>query len=357
MKVSIAMVTYNHEQYIAKALDSVLMQKTNFDYEIVIGEDCSTDGTRAIVIDYQHRYPDKFRLLLNETNLGMHKNADQTINACKGEYVAMLDGDDHWTAPYKLQKQVDFLESHPECSICFHDSIIVYEDGSKEPSHYRPSQKEFSTVEDILLDNFIPTASVMFRSGLIRRLPDWVNELKMGDWPMLILTAHHGKIGYIDEAMSVYLVHHAGVWSMKDEHFIFLAILEMYEALDKHLGVKFTWITSRILRGRYFVESMRQENIGDLTKAIYYTIKSINKDLLIIIEPIRLTNRDKSYFANALPHVVYVSSAQLIRRVLKLHVTLLRSLLSTYLVPILRIYFPPLYKFLRVIARRQDLRL
>lgn len=109
MKVSVLMITYNHEKFIAQAIDSILMQQVNFDYEIVIGEDCSTDGTRAIVIQYQKEYPDKIRLLLPEENLGMHKNFVQTFRACQGEYIALLEGDDYWTSPRKLQKQVDFF--------------------------------------------------------------------------------------------------------------------------------------------------------------------------------------------------------------------------------------------------------
>ena len=106
MKVSIAMVTYNHEKFIAKALDSVLMQRTDFDYEIVIGEDCSSDNTRNIVIEYKRRYPDNIVLFLNEKNLGMYGNCSQVFQACQGEYIAVLEGDDYWTSPDKLQKQV-----------------------------------------------------------------------------------------------------------------------------------------------------------------------------------------------------------------------------------------------------------
>jgi glycosyltransferase involved in cell wall biosynthesis len=115
IKVSVAMITYNHERYIAKALDNVLSQSTNFDYEVIIGEDFSTDNTRSIIIDYQKRYPDKFQLLLNDKNIGMHKNTAQVLRACRGQYVALLEGDDYWTSTHKLQLQVDFLDRHPEC--------------------------------------------------------------------------------------------------------------------------------------------------------------------------------------------------------------------------------------------------
>src|SRR3712207_1086613 len=102
MKVSVLMLAYNHEKFIAQALDSALMQQVNFDYEIVIGEDCSTDNTRDILIRYQKEYPHRIRLLLPEKNLGMHDNLIQTFKACRGDYIAFLEGDDYWTSPNKL---------------------------------------------------------------------------------------------------------------------------------------------------------------------------------------------------------------------------------------------------------------
>lgn len=342
MKVSVAMVTYNHEKFIAKALDSVLMQRTNFDYEIVIGEDCSTDNTRATLIDYQKRYPEKFRLLLNEKNLGMHRNGARVLDTCKGEYIAMLDGDDYWTSPEKLQKQVDFLDSHRDCTVCFHDALIVYEDESREPTSYRPSQKAFSTVEDLLLDNFIPTCAVMFRSGLFGRIPDWVGTLKMGDWLIHILNALHGRIGYLDETMAVYVVHPGGVWSTKNWQDHELAMIKMFEALAAHLGPQYTGTLSRILRWRCFAVSDRYEKIGDLTNARTYVLKSLKKHFPILSEPLRYGNRGDSNSASSLPD--YIKSVR--------SATLLRSSLRLYAVPLLRSYVPPLYKLLRAIARR-----
>ena len=120
MKVSVTIITYNHEKFIRKTLDSVLMQKVNFQYEIVIGEDCSTDNTKKILLEYQNKHPGKIRLLLAENNQGLVRNFMQTYRACKGEYIATLDGDDYWISSRKLQKQVDFLDRHGDFSMCFH---------------------------------------------------------------------------------------------------------------------------------------------------------------------------------------------------------------------------------------------
>jgi glycosyltransferase involved in cell wall biosynthesis len=133
MKVSVLMLTYNHEAYVAQALESVLMQQTDFAYEIVLGEDCSTDHTREIVIDFQRQFPEKLRLLLPAQNLGMHQNFMQTLNACTGKYIALLEGDDCWTSPYKLQRQADYLDRNNDFAICFHNARMCFEDGRGEP--------------------------------------------------------------------------------------------------------------------------------------------------------------------------------------------------------------------------------
>ncbi len=122
MKVSVLVVTYNHENYIVQAIDSILAQEVNFDYEILIIEDCSTDRTRSIVLDLQAKYPERIRLSLAEQNECSNKRFATEFLASPAEYVATLDGDDYWTSPHKLQKQVDFLDAHPECAICFHNT-------------------------------------------------------------------------------------------------------------------------------------------------------------------------------------------------------------------------------------------
>lgn len=240
MKVSVLMITYNHENFIAQAIDGVLMQQVNFDYELVIGEDCSTDNTRDIVIGYQKRHPDKIRLLLPEKNLGGKKNFIQAYKACQGEYIALLDGDDYWTSPHKLQKQVDFLDSHPECAICFHDATWFYEDGGREPRNYcRADQKGISTLEDLLAEDFIPTCSTMFRKGLFGEFPDWYYTVLMGDWSLHILNAQHGDIGYLNEVMGAYRVHPGGIYSLRNAIEKVQGTIHWYETINAHLNYEY----------------------------------------------------------------------------------------------------------------------
>ena len=223
--VSVCVQTYQHASYIRDALDSVLMQQTDFDFEILLGEDESTDGTREICIEYDKRYPEKIRLFLNSRKNVVYINGHPTgrwnflnnLKNARGKYIALLPGDDYWTDPFKLQKQVDFLDSHPECAICFHNVMSVFEDGKHEPLNHCPdNQKMIFSLEHLLRGNFIYTCSVMFRRGLFGEFPQWYYKCKMGDWPLHILNAQHGDIGYIDQIMAVYRIHSTGAWSPKN---------------------------------------------------------------------------------------------------------------------------------------------
>lgn len=214
MKVTVWMLVYNHEKYIAKALDSVLMQEVDFSYEIIITDDYSTDGTREVLREYKEKHGDKIRLLLNDQNVGAMQTALKSYPQCCGDYVALLEGDDYWTDPHKLQLQVNYLEGKPDFSICFHEATIFDEDqGVIRGTFCYENQKEVSTLTDILRGNFIPTASVVFRNHLIREFPDWFRTMPMGDICLYILLAHHGKIGFINRNMSVYRIHSCSAWA------------------------------------------------------------------------------------------------------------------------------------------------
>lgn len=133
IRLSVIFITYNHEKYVEKALRSVLTQETDFDFEVVVGEDCSTDRTREILTAVAAEYPDKtVRLRFREENSGRPTlNVYETTKACQGEYLAYLEGDDYWSDPHKLQKQVDFLEAHPEYIACTHDHVMIDENDER----------------------------------------------------------------------------------------------------------------------------------------------------------------------------------------------------------------------------------
>lgn len=206
MILSVCMITYNHERYIRDAIEGVIMQKTDFQFELVIGEDCSTDHTLNICKEYLNKYPDLIKLLTVEKNIGAMPNMIRTINSCNGKYIAFCEGDDYWINPNKLQKQVDFLARNIEYSVCFHEALILWDDKSKPPKYFcPPNQNETSTIEDVVDNNwFVPSASIVFRNEIIKPLPDWFNNIHNGDFALLLLLANKGKIGYINEVMSIY---------------------------------------------------------------------------------------------------------------------------------------------------------
>jgi glycosyltransferase involved in cell wall biosynthesis len=255
MKVSALVVTYNHARFIAQALDSVLMQEAPFPWEILVSEDASTDGTREIVVEYQRRHPGRIRLLLSERNLRSNRVVARGFEAARGEYVALLDGDDYWTARDKLAKQAVFLDAHPECAMCFHNATVVHEDGSRPPWNWTPpQQKPLATLEDIWLGNFIATCSSMFRRGLCGPLPAWYDALfPITDWPLHILHAEHGAIGYLDEVMGVYRYHAGGLYSPFTEEEKLAQTRQFYETMNRNLGHRHDALV-RAAMSNYFVE-------------------------------------------------------------------------------------------------------
>ena len=223
MKVSVCLLTYNHEKYIAQAIESVLDQQADFDIEIIIGEDQSSDGTRDIVLFYLNKYPEKIKVFLHEypenyKRVSGRKNLVNNILNAAGDYIALLDGDDYWTDSLKLQKQVDFLDSHPSFSAVFHWADWFEDCVIHSKAYGPPLVKDFYTVDDLLeYSNFIPTCTAMFRRSLITEFPDWFYICPYGDLPLHIMNALKGDIGFIDCSMAVYRVHKGGIYASRSE--------------------------------------------------------------------------------------------------------------------------------------------
>jgi glycosyltransferase involved in cell wall biosynthesis len=268
--VSVWMITFNHEPFICQAIEGVLMQQTSFPFELVIGDDKSTDRTREIVKEYQQLYPDRIRLRLAKENLYSQKlkQGVGVLSACRGQYIAMCEGDDYWTDPLKLQKQVDFLETHPECAICFHNVISFSENGTDRPFARVPEgQKLISTLEDILVTDFIPTCSTMFRNHLFSDFPDWYYRLPMGDWSLHVLNAQHGRIGYIPEVMAAYRRHTGGIWSMQPRVKWLRNDITAYDFFNAHLDFQFDALIRRGIRKRLLEISLAYMESNDTASA------------------------------------------------------------------------------------------
>jgi glycosyltransferase involved in cell wall biosynthesis len=215
MKVSVFVVTYNHQDFIEDCLNSVLAQEVDFEYEIVVGEDCSTDKTRHKLFALQEKYRDKIRLVLHERNVGASKNYRAVLSNCGGVYIAHLDGDD-LMRPGKLQKQADFLDENPDFAIVCHN-VRIFESGTNKTLSYfnRRFKKPVTELEDLVrYGTYFCNSSKMYRRSALS--PDDIDLTTnyVVDWLTHIKTARCGKIGYLDEVLGEYRVHGGGTTSM-----------------------------------------------------------------------------------------------------------------------------------------------
>lgn len=204
--VSVFMLAYNQENYIAQAIEGVLEQEVDFRFELVIGEDCSNDRTYEICLFYQEKYPGKIRILKNSKNLGLMTNFHKTSKELFGKYIAICDGDDFWINKHKLQMQVDFLEKNIDYSIVYGRTKRLYPNGDisiKQVFNYQLEVKDF---RDLVYDNFIPSVTVLFKNPFYNIiLPDWFKKLPYGDWPLYLIVLNDGsKIHFINEIFAVY---------------------------------------------------------------------------------------------------------------------------------------------------------
>lgn len=222
--LSVCLLTYNHEKYIRQAIDSILAQEVDFTWQLIIADDCSTDGTQNILREYKQQYPERIHLILQKENVGPEENWLDLISYPKSKYLLYAEGDDYFTDTHKLQAQVDFLEAHPDFALCFHPVKVVYQDGSKPegifPTPAERFNKQVLRMDDLLLGNFIQTNSVVYRWQFneVNIKDVFPRGISPGDWYLHLLHAQTGKIGFIDKAMSVYRRHSAGIWWESDRH-------------------------------------------------------------------------------------------------------------------------------------------
>jgi glycosyltransferase involved in cell wall biosynthesis len=218
---SICCTTYNHENYIADAMESFLMQKTDFNFEILIHDDASTDRTPEIIKQYESKYPDLIKPIYqteNQYSKGI-KVGRFNMEKAKGKYIAVCEGDDYWTDPFKLQKQVDYMETHPECSMCVHAAYRVLPDKTKLKLHLRPNRgNKVFTVEEVIQQGdggLFATNSILYPAVFSINRPYFFEKAPVGDYPLAIYLALQGTVYYIDEFMSAYRVGVKGSWSRR----------------------------------------------------------------------------------------------------------------------------------------------
>ena len=288
--VSVCTIAYNVEPYIRDTIEGVLMQKVNFDMEFIISEDASKDGTAAIIREYAETYPHLIRFIENKKNLGMNPNFAQAILACRGKYVAIVDGDDYWTDPNKLQTQVDFLESHPECSFCGTATKVYYQARDEfVPGHPELPEDDGTIhwfgVADLyeLWLFWIPTHSLMLRNEYVE-IPPWFHDCSSFDRVLRLMMVMHGKGAYINKNMCVYRKHGTNFTNYQP-HTYLRKCAEVYRNIYHFSGKRYYKIARRAVNQAIHAERVQ---IRDETRG-WQKFKALCSNSLFAFREFRIT--------------------------------------------------------------------
>lgn len=310
--VSIVCITYNHERYIMDAIESFLMQKTDFKFEILIHDDASTDNTTTIIRDYQEKHPDLINAIIQtENQYSQGIDVDElNSNRAKGKYIAICEGDDFWTDPLKLQKQVEYMETHPGCSLCVHDACIVNVAKKRKQCYQLSRKSRRFTVDEIIEGGggLFPTNSIMYPSRFDQNKPLFYKIAPVGDYPLVIYLALQGTVYYINESMSAYRTGVSGSWTERElfnlENSIkhFHTISKMLDEINKYTDYQYEKVIIKTKDRNQFDILLQQGKFNELkigkNRKIYDSlgykvrfkifIKQYFPKILRTIRPIRL---------------------------------------------------------------------
>lgn len=295
--VSICIQTYQQVNYIKECLEGILMQETNFSFEILLGEDASSDGTREICIEYAQKYPDKIRLFLHhrENNIAINGNSTGRFNFlynlynARGKFIAICEGDDYWRDPHKLQKQVQVLENNSHLIACHHWQYIAIEKEGKFVEVEAPTTghgyfpQRVASVKNIFANQVrVKTRTVMFRNIIDNQFfPSWFSEVAFGDVPLSFLLGKHGDLGFIDEPMAVYRntgkglssagLKELGAKKFRVQHF--KNWIQIWDYADRFYNFKYHKEASETVYEFYkTIFTTLPVSLGSLMKVLYYTI-------------------------------------------------------------------------------------
>jgi glycosyltransferase involved in cell wall biosynthesis len=284
--VSVSCATYNHENYIRDAIEGFLMQKTTFPIEILIHDDASTDGTAEIIKEYEKMHPDLVLPIYqkeNQYSKGIVISPTFNWPRAKGKYIALCEGDDYWTDPLKLQKQVDFLEGNEGYSMCFHRVQLLINEKLEKDTITRKVPQTTST-SDLLKGNFIHTPSVVFRNHFDEEnLAFFLKSIQfspIGDLPLHVYNSQYGKIYQIPESMAVYRLG-SGIWSVKKKSERIQSTIRAYICLAAFLKTQsdFDYLYKNIEIYFHQLHKLRQPikpneaSFKDLSKALMRKVK------------------------------------------------------------------------------------
>ena len=276
--VSIRCTAYNHEKYIRDALEGFVMQKTNFRFEAIVHDDASTDGTAAIIREYAEKYPDIIKPIYETENqyLKYDGSFQRIMNeACKGKYIAMCECDDYWMDPYKLQKQVDFMESHTDYMMCFTRAKVIYETDFNTKFHFDKTEDREYTGNELINTWIVPTASIVYRKEIINYKIKGEQRVISGDIKLYLNASAMGKVRGMSDYTTVYRVHESGI-SRNPKFFLkrlekypdqYICILENYPNIDKKIVKKYIYNYSiELFKSR----KKNKDKIKDLMKLFKY---------------------------------------------------------------------------------------
>lgn len=304
--VSINCITYNHEDFIAEAMNSFLAQKTNFRYEILIHDDASTDKTSEIIRKYQEKFPELIKPIIQEENKYSKGNIkisyEYNHKRANGKYIAFCEGDDYWTDPYKLQKQVDYMEKNPQCTLCTHSTTIMKGGSNNILGVVRPfTESRIINFEDILLGGggFFATNSLLYLKSAFDTPPQFFFDSPVGDYPMQIILSELGEVFYIDEIMSAYRFQTNGSWSQNinntNDQMINLdnQLINMLEKLNIHTNKKYESTIYQVIKQHKFNINRIEGNLKEIRLPIYRDLYN------------NLTNKEKTkiILKNYLPYL------------------------------------------------------
>ncbi len=262
--MSVICTAYNHEAFIAKALDGFLMQETSFPVEIIVHDDASTDQTAAIIREYDRRYPGRLQCVLQTENqctrIGAGVFHDIAFPMASGGFIALCEGDDYWTDPTKLEKQVGFMRRYPHLSMSFHAARVIYADGSSRDKIHGYTGGRFVKAEQVVLQGggLYSTCSSMFRRDVFEDYPRFFLAAPVADSMWMLNAITKGGVGYIDEVMAVYNSRVPGSWSHRRgiltlaQRLEFISRLETVRAeFDSYTKGRYSkWIRMRASRGK-----------------------------------------------------------------------------------------------------------
>lgn len=275
MKISVILITYNQEQYIAQALKSIFKQNAPFDVEIIVADDSSIDKTLDIIESYTPKSPFNLKFLPKKSNLGFVKNYQRAFNACDGDYVAILEGDDYWTSPDHLEQHINFLENYPECPMSYNRHLRLFVDqGIEELPEWTAEQDiEYITLEQQILQNRIGNLSCcVFRGKHIKELDQKLFDLTFADWMLGIYMAQFGNLAHHKDITSAYRIHDNGQWSKMSEEEQYKSLIEAIEVYNKFFDYKYN--------DAFMKHKKRLEILLYGDKSVKGRIKSITPEML-----------------------------------------------------------------------------